>query len=362
MKLNFTDTHKKIIFHIFLWSIWLYLSLSNVKEEEFYDKAIIITTLIVLTHIPLFIVNTEWLIPKILQKKGVSTYFWSLIVTAAVFTIFHNLILDGLNNVFNITLQHRGFKTSRGLIALILVTAISTGYGLLNYVVTQEKQQQEKQKERLQSELSFLRSQISPHFIFNILNSIVYLIRTKSDAAEPVTLKLSELMRYMLYESENAQIPLEKEVSYLENYIELQKVRFEEDVNIQFRISDLGFRQVQPEIPNPKSQIENTEGGATTQNIEPMLLIPFVENAFKHGVGMVIDPTIDIDLKIKDNSLSFSVKNKIAPETATEKDNSSGIGLKNVQRRLELLYPKAHELIIKNENGWFEVTLNLSFN
>ena len=340
MKLNFTDTHKKIIFHIFLWSIWLYLSLSNVKEEEFYDKAIIITTLIVLTHIPLFIVNTEWLIPKILQKKGVSTYFWSLIVTAAVFTIFHNLILDGLNNVFNITLQHRGFKTSRGLIALILVTAISTGYGLLNYVLEQEKQQQEKQKERLQSELSFLRSQISPHFIFNILNSIVYLIRTKSDAAEPVTLKLSELMRYMLYESENAQIPLEKEVSYLGNYIELQKVRFEEDVKIEL----------------------NTEGGATTQNIEPMLLIPFVENAFKHGVGMVIDPTIDIDLKISENALSFSVKNKIAPETAIEKDSSSGIGLKNVQRRLELLYPNAHELIIKKENGWFEVTLNLSFN
>ena len=210
----------------------------------------------------------------------------------------------------------------------------------MNYVVTQEKQQQEKQKERLQSELSFLRSQISPHFIFNILNSIVYLIRTKSDAAEPVTLKLSELMRYMLYESENAQIPLEKEVSYLGNYIELQKVRFEEDVKIEL----------------------NTEGGATTQNIEPMLLIPFVENAFKHGVGMVIDPTIDIDLKISENALSFSVKNKIAPETAIEKDSSSGIGLKNVQRRLELLYPNAHELIIKKENGWFEVTLNLSFN
>lgn len=353
MKLMLTDTHKKIIFHIFLWGIWLYLSLSNIKEEEFYDKAIIITTLIVLIHIPLFIVNTEWLIPKILQKKGVSTYFWSLVVAVAIFTLFHNFILDGLNDNLNIVLQHRGFKTSRGLIALVLVTAISTGYGLLNYVVTQEKQQQEKQKERLQSELSFLRSQISPHFIFNILNSIVYLIRTKSDAAEPVTLKLSELMRYMLYESENAQIPLEKEVSYLENYIELQKVRFEEDVNIQFRISDLGFRQVQPEIPNPKSQIAM---------IEPMLLIPFVENAFKHGVGMVIDPTIDIDLKISENALSFSVKNKIAPETAIEKDSSSGIGLKNVQRRLELLYPNAHELIIKKENGWFEVTLNLSFN
>ncbi len=340
MKFIITDTYKKIAFHIFLWSVWLYLSLSNSNDEEFYDRAIIVSTLITLTHIPLFVINTEWLIPKILQKKGVSIYFWSLVATLAVFTVFHNFILEWFNFNINSGRQQHGFKVSRGVIALVLVAAISTGYGLLDYVVAQEKQQQEKQKERLQSELSFLRSQISPHFIFNILNSIVYLIRTKSEAAEPVTLKLSELMRYMLYESENAQIPLEKEVSYLKNYIELQKVRFEEDVEIQL----------------------NTEGVATIQMIEPMLLIPFVENAFKHGVGMVIDPIIEMDLQISEKSLSFSVKNKIAPETAIGKDNSSGIGLKNVQRRLELLYPKTHDLIIKNENDWFLVTLNLNFN
>jgi len=225
------------------------------------------------------------------------------------------------------------------MIAITLVAAISTGYGLLSYVADQDKIQQEKQKERLKSELSFLRSQISPHFIFNILNSIVYLIRSKSDLAESVTLKLSDLMRYMLYESENNQIPLEKEILYVENYIELQKVRFEDDVDIRYKL----------------------EGNNHGQIIEPMLLIPFVENAFKHGVGMVLEPTIDIDLKITEKDLYFAVRNKISHEMAEDKDDSSGIGLKNVQRRLELLYPDSHQLEIRKENDWFIVTLRLSF-
>lgn len=339
MKLYLTDTHKKILFHVFLWSIWLYLSLSNVNDDEYYSKAIFVATLIVTTHIPLFLINTEWLIPKVLVKKGIVLYIASLLGLIIVFILIHQVVNNNLNTEIVNKFQNRGLIPSKGTVALVLVAFISTVYGLLDYVITQEKQQQEKQKERLQSELSFLRSQISPHFIFNILNSIVYLIRTKSDAAEPVILKLSELMRYMLYDSENAQISLEKEVSYLKNYIELQKVRFEEDVDIPL----------------------NIEGDATVQLIEPMLLIPFVENAFKHGVGMVINPTIEIDLKISNNALSFSVKNKIAPETVLEKDTSSGIGLKNVQRRLELLYPKTHILEVKNENDWFSVSLNLTF-
>ncbi|MEO5581915.1 MAG: histidine kinase [Saprospiraceae bacterium] len=338
MKIYISNLQKKILFHISLWSIWLYLTLSNANENELYYRTILMITLIVLTHIPLFIINTEWLIPKILRQKGVTFYVGYLLIAMIVFIVFHNFILDAVNEFLGSPGRKKG-RFMTGMIPLLLVSAISTGYGLLNYVVIQEKQQQEKQKERLQSELSFLRSQISPHFIFNILNSIVYLIRSKSNLAEPVTLKLSELMRYMLYESEHAQIPLEKEVSYLNNYIELQKIRFEEDVQI----------------------VLNKEGEATTQTIEPMLLIPFVENAFKHGVGMVHKPAIIIDVNITDTALDFIVKNKIASEPAKDKDTSSGIGLKNIQRRLELLYPHTHRLDIKKENGWFVVNLHLRF-
>ncbi|MBL7817707.1 MAG: histidine kinase [Saprospiraceae bacterium] len=339
MKNIISDKYKTILFHICLWGIWLYLPLSNTRDEELYTRTIQMFSFIFLTHIPLFFINTEWLIPKILHKKGTTTYFWLLLGFILVFAIWHNLVGDWVKNILDI--KDRGHRNlTWSLVPIIFVTAISTGYGLFNYVVKEEKVKQEAQQERLQSELSFLRSQISPHFIFNILNSIVYLIRTKSDLAEPVTIKLSELMRYMLYESESAQIPLDKELTYLSNYIELQKVRFEDDVAIKL----------------------HTEGEVTNQIIEPMLMIPFVENAFKHGVGMILNPIIDISIKITENELFFNVRNKIAPESAEDKDSSSGIGLRNVKRRLELLYPHKHQLDIKDTEGWFEVNLNLKFN
>ena len=338
MKNIVSDKYKAVIFHVCLWGIWLYLPLSNVREEDLYIRAITILSYIFLEHIPMFFLNTEWLIPKILHKKGTTAYFWALLVLIVIFSVENDFLSDLLRQLL---VPEKRPKASYfwNVVPAIFVAAISTGYGLFDYVVKEEKLKQEKQQERLQSELSFLRSQISPHFIFNILNSIVYLIRSKSSLAEPVTIKLSELMRYMLYESDDTHITLDKELAYLNNYIELQKVRFEDDVDIQL----------------------HTDGVATTQIIEPMLMIPFVENAFKHGVGMVLDPIIDVSLKITETDLSFSVRNKIAPESSEDKDMSSGIGLKNVKRRLELLYPNAHHLDIKNDGDWFEVNLNLTF-
>ena len=338
MKNIVSDRYKTLLFHVCLWGIWLYLPLVNTRDEDLYNRSIFMLTLIFFTHIPFFILNTQWLIPNILQKKDTTTYFWSLMLSIIVFGFWHKILRELVKSYLDTDEKHHG-NPIWNIVPVVFIAAISTGYGLFNYVVREEKLKQEEQKERLQSELSFLRSQISPHFIFNILNSIVYLIRSKSDLAEPVTIKLSELMRYMLYESDNTHITLEKELTYLNNYIELQKVRFEEDVKIDL----------------------HTEGVATTQIIEPMLMIPFVENAFKHGVGMVLDPVIDIKVKITEGNLNFNVRNKIAPETSEDKDGSSGIGLRNVKRRLELLYPNAHQLDIKNDHDWFEVNLNLTF-
>jgi LytS/YehU family sensor histidine kinase len=234
-----------------------------------------------------------------------------------------------------------GKKLKFTFLFVAFVTAVSTGYGLVNYLSQQEEDRKQERQERLQSELAFLRSQISPHFIFNILNSIVYLIRSKSsELAESVTIKLSELMRYMLYESDNTQIPIGREIQYLTNYVELQKIRFEEDVRINLSVSS-----------------ENE-----SSLIEPMLMIPFVENAFKHGVGMITDPEIDIQLHCSSTTLHFKVKNKTAGVALQEdKDHSSGIGIKNVRRRLELLYPEAHKLTIHETGEWYEVELQLNY-
>ena len=191
----------------------------------------------------------------------------------------------------------------------------------------------------MKAELSFLRSQISPHFIFNILNSIVYLIRTKaSEQAEDVTMRLSSLMRYMLSDSDQTMVPLTNELAYLENYIDLQKMRFDGNVDFDFQV----------------------KGNADGHMIEPMLLIPFVENAVKHGVGLVDKPFIQVILETTEHGLHFLVKNKKGKEEQVFKDPSSGIGLKNVRRRLELLYPKKHALTIQEDDVNFSVDLQLT--
>jgi len=332
-----SDQLTRWLFILTFFGIWLASPFISFDDEDAWRQQFFLKILPAsLTNIPLFFLNTEWLAPRLLHKKGLTSYLFSLLGLAIFF-----IVLQGVMKNWLLMPQHKGigFHAYKAIFSVFFVTAVGTGYALVMYMRQGEKTVREERQERLQSELSFLRSQISPHFIFNILNSIVYLIRSKSPQAEPVTIKLSELMRYMLYESGDAQIPLEKEVSYLENYVELQKIRFEEDVEIRVDI----------------------EGENSGQLIEPMLLIPFVENAFKHGVGLVADPEIDIDLKFNEKEMTFKIRNKITPETQADKDNSSGIGLQNVRRRLELLYPDSHRLELKQTDQWFEVDLWLAF-
>jgi len=329
-----SDRLFRLIFHLVFWTVWIFFPIVNAADDQGALRFYWAIFPVVLTNIPLFLLNSEWLIPKVFRNKGLPGYLLALFALIAVFSILHLFMKAWL---IPPDLVRKPWNVFWAVVPVSFLTAISTGYGFIVYLLRQEKSQQEEQQERLRSELSFLRSQISPHFIFNILNSIVYLIRSKSPQAEPVTIKLSELMRYLLYESGDAQVPLDKEIEYLENYVDLQKIRFEEDVEIRL----------------------NVEGNPGTQVIEPMLMIPFVENAFKHGVGMVPSPVIDISLKVNEIGFSFFVKNKIVPETAAEKDNSSGIGLRNVKRRLELLYPENHRLEISEKGGWFIVNLDL---
>ena len=215
---------------------------------------------------------------------------------------------------------------------------ISTIYRLIIDKIRQEKKQKEIIAEQLAIKLKFLRSQINPHFIFNVLANLVSLARKKSEQMESALIMLSDLMRYMLYESDEKKVNLLTEAGYLKSYIELQKLRFGDDVMIEVVI-DLPERQLQ-------------------YGIEPMLLIPFVENAFKHGMDLD-DPLIMIQLGINNGVLEFDVMNKFSINSNENKDESSGIGLENVQSRLELLYPKEHDLIINKKDKLFHVYLTL---
>lgn len=283
-----------------------------------------------LINIPFFYVNSDILIPKILRKKGLTTYAISVILLVVGVFSLHALVKELFFPTQNVPRTGYTFQ-------LLFFLAISSSYRLITDNLEDQQKIKERENERLKSELSFLRSQISPHFIFNVLNSIVSLSRRKPERVEPVVVKLSELMRYMLYESDDAKISIDHEAEYLKAYIELQHLRFGDDISINFNIKNLD----------------------TTLSIEPMLLIPFVENAFKHGAGMIMNPTIDIDLQTTHKRLIFEIKNKVNRQSNGIKDSSSGIGLNNVKRRLELLYPDNHKLTIKDGIDFYVVHLEI---
>lgn len=219
----------------------------------------------------------------------------------------------------------------------IYVASVYIIIGFLLFLLDMQIGNQKKQamliQQNKEAELQFLRSQINPHFLFNTLNNIYSLVYEKSPKAPAAMLQLSDLMRYMLYEKKE-MVPVSKEWNYIQNFITLQKLRFDYEVPVQLTL----------------------EGDTSILLIPPYLLIPFIENAFKHG-DFRNDP-LKIMLAVSGNSLQFTICNRIGHQN---KDDSGGIGLDNVKRRLELLYPGRHELETKTENGSFTAQLKLFF-
>jgi two-component system LytT family sensor kinase len=219
----------------------------------------------------------------------------------------------------------------------LFVNAIAFSYYVVMEKIKADRREKDKEAETLKSELQFLRSQISPHFLFNVLNNTVALARARSEKLEGVLIELSNLLRYMLYETRDNKVSIGKEINYLKSYIYLQKMRFGENATIDVLID---------------------EDEHTSCDIEPMLLIPFVENAFKHGMGLVEDPVIEIRLIIKNKVLYFISRNKCNNAQQDSKDDVHGIGLVNVKRRLDLVYGADYKLDIV-QNKWFEVNLKI---
>ncbi|GAO44140.1 sensor histidine kinase [Flavihumibacter petaseus] len=306
-----------------------------------------------LLWIVLFYLNAYYLIPRLVYNRKIFSYILCQIA-------FFTLISLGVSLLLKTNLHEPFMRFPMPLLLnifpFLFVQAGSLAYRLIVDKVRGEKDQKEKENEGLKTELSFLRSQISPHFIFNVLNNLVSLARKKSDLMEPSLLRLSGLMRYMLYESDEKKVLLTREVEYLRSYIELQSLRFGNDVNLQVDL------QV-PESP---------------WYIEPMLLIPFVENAFKHSASYMNRPLIDVMLRVSDEGvLHFRVNNQYEPNVdligeerldnrnegrgdGRTDDRTSGIGLQNVRRRLNLLYGSDHTLLISDKDGVFSVSLKIT--
>ncbi|OAQ38003.1 hypothetical protein A5893_16685 [Pedobacter psychrophilus] len=303
---------------------------SNFSDYYIYRSLINNTILAII-----FYANAYYFFPSILKKKGVLIYLL-VIALSLIIVWFLSKYVD--QQLFPIK-RKWGRPFFANFISYIFIIVTSCSYRIIIDNLKSRKLNKDKETENLKTELSFLRSQISPHFMFNVLNNLVSLARKKSDKMEPALIQLSNLLRYMLYEGNQGKINLSQELKYLNGYIDLQKLRFGDDVIIIFTV----------------------EGNIENFDLEPMLLIPFVENAFKHGMGSLENPTIKIKLTAVDKTLNFLVENDIA-DISESKDDSSGIGLINVKRRLDLLYENNYKLTISNQDGKYIVNLKLDAN
>lgn len=284
-------------------------------------------------------INIRWLIPYYLLRGRYSGYFLLVLLLIAGYLVLQSLydfylfgyvLGPGRNARLSTSLIYNFTHTS-----LYLLLTIALKFSMDWY--EQKKVLQEIQVAKLQAEVNYLRSQVNPHFLFNALNNLYALTLKKSDQAPEVVLKLAELMEYMLYEGEEARIPLEKEIRYLNNYLELEKIRQGNNADIRLTV----------------------KGNMDKCWIPPFLIFPLVENAFKHGVSRALhNAYLFINISVTD-ALEIAIENNKhnVPPVA----GNGGIGLLNLQRRLALLYPDRHIFEIKDESDRYAVYLKIKF-
>ena len=342
MKLRslFTSRIFTVSIHLILWLAWFFFPFLFFDSAEVGYRYLMKNGILLVLLAGFFYSNSLLLIPELLLKRKVLLYILALLgcfITISVTNYLWGFILNdlGLRNSHH-PMTNRLYYP---LFPSLLVYGLSSALRITNEWFKNEKQKKEMENEKLTSELAFLKSQVNPHFLFNILNNICSLARKKSDDTENALIKLSQIMRYMLYESKDEKVSLEKEVNYLHSYIELQRLRISDKVAVNFSIT----------------------GDPGQLMIEPMLLIPFVENAFKHGVSYLEESVINIILTVGKNELTFRVENTVALKNEEVYPSESGIGLKNVQRRLELLYPGRHSLSVSEKGGFYSIDLQINF-
>lgn len=289
--------------------------------------------------------NTEFLIPRLLAKRKWLWYTLAVVLCLFAYTQIPPLFDDAIRADLPEKFAKRYGKHRRSLFrdpftgttaVFFLVFTVGTCIKVIQQWLAAEQNKKEVETEKLNTELSFLKSQINPHFLFNTLNNIYSLAIIKSDATAGAVLKLSSIMRYVISDTKQHWVPLEKEIQFIQHYIDLQKVRLTEKVKINFSVN----------------------GDVTTKQIAPLLFIPFIENAFKYGISTKDYSEIVIKVDITPADINLFVDNRIVTNEKELHENT-GIGLKNTKRRLELLYPDKHSLNVKNENNHFTVHLTL---
>jgi len=323
--------NSRLLHHILFWSFFFaFLSISPEVREVPFIKLLIHNLGHIAVIIPPVYIHF-YILEKFFLNRRFGIYTTLLLVVWIISAFAADFIFE------------KYFAYKGGLFAALyfvgFAIVISTAAKLFKKAVRQRLQIQEAESKQLQTELDLLKAQINPHFLFNTLNNLFGMARNQDAATAEGISRLSHLMRYMIHDSQVDWIDLDKEIEQVRRLIELQKLRFSPDDDI-----DIDFLIV---------------GKTEKIQIPPMLLIPFVENAFKHGISLDEASFVHIVLKAQDERLEFSVKNSSHAPRPEFKESDTGLGLSNVSRRLELLFPKSHELKIQTSEQVFEVSLTI---
>jgi two-component system sensor histidine kinase AlgZ len=344
---TFFNRNRVVLLHISFWLVYLSFNLYQASVFQLqrgrgYDWERMLTSLatqLVFTMAIAYL-NYFYTWPRFLKNKNIGRYLLEFTVPFALLLTLRvhlqRYLVDGYT--------HRAeyFYSSFFIVQIVAITLFIVLFvGMLRFAVDWfelEGKRKELENEKLLAELNFLKAQINPHFLFNTLNNLYYLAYTKSENTTEVIAKLSQMMRYMIYESNHAQVPLSKEIEYMENYISLERIRLNNQIPIEFSV---------------RGQVENAW-------ITPLIFITFLENAFKHGVSSDNPGAwVKISIEVSDGQCYYRVENS-RPQKRQEANEKSGIGLQNVRRRLELSYPEKHELTLEEKTDRYTVNLKLN--
>lgn len=330
---------KQTFYHVVFWLfLFLVMFITNVSSMGFF-KAFFIDAIYVSFFAIISYVNIFVFFPKYMKDKNLLYHIAAIFSTSLLLTPIKTILLFFFSHG-NIELQALYIDNQLFIFLSTFFVGLSTSiYQILNDWFVQQKIKSELVSQNLQSELKFLKSQINPHFLFNTLNSLYALTLKKSDLAPEIVLKLSEMMRYMLYECNEKEVPLSKEINYMKNYLELEKLRQGTKMLVNLKI--------------------NGESGDL--KLAPLILIPFIENSFKHGINNQISQGfVDLELNIEGYDIQMILENSKSPSLPKiGEKRSGGIGLVNVKRRMEILYPENHKLDIIESPSTYKIELNL---
>jgi hypothetical protein len=341
----------QVIIHVAAWGCFLMLPLilfPRPKEPGLLSEQVFNLYYVVMNvfYISFYYFNSGFLIPRLLEKKKYIEYTIIIILLLIFFGMLPRLYQHVAGDILKIQSairQNRPRNTrppilSPGAISIFLLVFIfSTGMNIVNQWLRSERRSKQIENEKLNAELSFLKAQINPHFLFNTLNNIYALAEDRSEQTAPAVMKLSSIMRYVLTEARNDLVSLDKEIQFISDYIELQKMRSSNKTLVSFVV----------------------KGDTAGRQVSPLIFLPFVENAFKYGISAREISPIEILLEVNDQFIQFKARNIKHINTSVRIDNT-GIGIQNTRRRLELLFPNRYTLDIADERLSYMVNLKLN--